>query len=150
MTETVRHDADPQDVAARWHARMTSDRKTSRDEAAFDAWLAADAAHADAYAELCAMNGRLEALGDRAAIRVAVAEAEDAATRARVWARRRRILGPLAGAGLAACAALAFVSLTAVEREAWTTAPGEIRDIAFSDGTEATLGSMKVSGILIC
>ena len=39
------------DTAAAWVARLGSDQRTRADEAAFDAWLTADPAHAAQYAE---------------------------------------------------------------------------------------------------
>ena len=52
---------EPQDAAA-WVARLGSDQRTRADDEAFEAWLAADPAHASAYAEHAELWDGLSAL----------------------------------------------------------------------------------------
>ncbi|WP_407521381.1 FecR family protein [Methylobacterium oryzisoli] len=55
-----RYGEDPIDeAAAGWVARLSSSDATESDRAAFEAWLAADPAHAEAYAEMDAVWRRL-------------------------------------------------------------------------------------------
>ncbi|UHC19829.1 FecR domain-containing protein [Methylobacterium currus] len=60
-------DEDPIDeAAAGWVVRLASSDATAADRAAFDVWLAADPAHAAAYAEMDALWRQLGHLPDRA------------------------------------------------------------------------------------
>ncbi|GJD59898.1 FecR family protein [Methylobacterium frigidaeris] len=60
-------DEDPIDeAAAGWVVRLSSSDATEADRAAFDAWLAADPAHEDAYLEMDALWRQLGHLPDRA------------------------------------------------------------------------------------
>jgi transmembrane sensor len=142
MTRPPPRSDDVEEAAALWYARMTSDLKTPADEAALDAWLAEDAAHAEAYAEFCALDGRFMAIEghpDLAAFRVEAQLLEERGRRSFL----ARFGGGLAVASLAAAAAAAFLYLGTqdIDRAAWVTARGETREITLSDGSEITLGS---------
>ena len=62
---------EPRDAAA-WVARLGSDQRTRADDEAFEAWLAADPAHASAYAEHAELWDGLSALSGDAEARAAL------------------------------------------------------------------------------
>ena len=64
------------DTAAAWVARLGSDQRTRADEAAFDAWLTADPAHAAQYAEHAELWDGLGALTSDPEARAALLGAE--------------------------------------------------------------------------
>lgn len=138
-------DLDPNvhEAAAAWYARMSSDLKTPDDQDAFDRWIASAPENADAYAETCALAGRFDAVADHPALAQLRVETQLLEERA-----RRPLLSRIGavwpGVGLAAAAAVAamlYFNPAPPETGAWTTARGETRDIALSDGTKITLGS---------
>ena len=59
------------DTAAAWVARLGSDQRTRADDEAFEAWLAADPAHASQYAEHTELWDGLRALSGDAEARAA-------------------------------------------------------------------------------
>lgn len=150
-------DDDVAEAAAGWLVRLQGPDATADDWLAFEAWLAADPTHAEAY-------GRLEAfdadISDNAA---ALAEALDA-PRAAPRARPRRDLpirprGRLSrrvwtgvGAAVAASLAIAVVLYERAPPQApatlYAAAPGQTRDVRLTDGTVLRLNagsSVKVS-----
>ncbi|WP_298966930.1 FecR domain-containing protein [uncultured Methylobacterium sp.] len=111
------------EAAAGWVARLSSSDATDRDRAAFDAWLAADPSHAEAYAELDALWHRLGRVPD---------------------ARRRRI--PKAPACLAAAAVLGAVLAHQFGLADWLrsdlwSGTGDIRHATLEDGSRVDLNT---------
>lgn len=140
---TSKAKSDAREAAAMWWARMSSDVKTSADQEAFDAWLAASPDHATAYAETCALAGRFDALGEQPEIAELRRETQLFEER-----QRRPLLartGPVwAAASIAAVliiATLLHSGFNPTETQKWVTARGESRNITLSDGSKVMLGS---------
>lgn len=143
MTRPSRRPSDLHGDAAHWYARMSSDVKTPADQAAFDAWVAAAPQHADAYAEACALAGRLDTLANHPDVATLRAEAQLFEERQRRPLVTRLHGGWATTAALAAAAAAAFFyfNSTPLETAALRTARGETRAIVLSDGSHVVLGS---------
>lgn len=143
MTRPEPHSDNIEEAAALWFARMSSELKTPEDQGAFDAWLAESPDHVDAYAEMCELDTSFDVLErkpDLAAYRVEAQLIEEQGRRpllARLGLPALATLSAIA----AAAAGFMYLSAASVERNEWSTARGEIREITLSDGTEAVLGS---------
>lgn len=132
------------DAAAQWFARLQDEAATGDDWLAFEAWLAADPAHAAAYERLEHVWVDLDGLGDQVAARLDAPvslDAHRAAKVARTGLSRRSWLA--AGAGLAASIAVgvgvANWPQTAVET--YVTAPAETRQLTLADGSKVWLNA---------
>jgi transmembrane sensor len=130
-------------AAAQWFARLNDDGADETDWQAFEAWLSADAAHADAYARLERIWVELddmapqaiEALGGGPAAPVLFASRRKAPPR-RTWL--------YAGAGLAAGLAVAVVGVAnwpQAPAEAYAAASGQTRQVALADGSKVWLNA---------
>ncbi|MBS7813625.1 FecR family protein [Roseococcus pinisoli] len=110
--------------AARWVARMTSSDATAEDREALRRWLAADPAHATAYAEFRALWGDLAPVSQA------------------VRTRRRRVLATGAGLGILVLGTglLSGNRLSGPSAD-YSTAVGEIRHATLPDGSELTLNT---------
>lgn len=126
------------DSAAAWVARLGSDQRTRADDEAFEAWLAADPAHAAQYAEHAELWDGLSALGGEAEARAVLLVAE-----VRALPRRRGISrrAAIAGLGTAAAASLALFATPGLDRirGVHRTRRGEQRQVILADGSRLML-----------
>lgn len=128
-------DGDAVEAATAWFVRMRSDPVTARDRRDFEAWLARDSGHADAYARAAALWDELGGMPDPRPRRRGAA------------ARGIRRLAPGLYGSAAACAALAAVALWWSGggydrlRADHATAVGEVRSLALPDGSVVELGT---------
>jgi transmembrane sensor len=143
MTRPHPHAADIEETAALWWARMASELKTPEDEAAFDAWLAESPEHGEAYNELCALDDRFSVLEGQPELAAYRVEAQLIEEKSRRSFLQRHGAGLAATITAAAASALGFVyfNTAAIERQDFSTQRGETREVTFSDGSEAILGS---------
>lgn len=130
------------EAAAQWFARLNDEAADEADWLAFEAWLAADAAHGQAYAHLERIwvdldhmaPEAIEALGGPAApIPLAPRRA---ARRPRTWL--------YAGAGLAAGLAVAVVGVAnwpQTPTQSYAAAAGQTRQVALADGSKVWLNA---------
>jgi transmembrane sensor len=133
---------DVHEAAALWYARMSSDVKTPADQMAFETWLSTAPEHAEAYAEVCMLAGRFDAVASRpelAALRAEVSLYEERQRRPLIARVSRAWI--VSGLAAAAAAALFYVSVAPLETGEWATARGETLQIHLSDGSDVILGS---------
>jgi len=123
--------------AAEWVARLDSADLTPDEQAAFDAWIAADIRHLGAYARVEAGLVRLARLRAVGADTLR-AKAPNATP---IWSRRRIVLTGSAAASLAAAGLIGAVVLKQNPQTAFTTGIGETRVIPLSDGSVVTLNT---------
>jgi transmembrane sensor len=149
-------------VAHEWRARMDDGGLNRQEKAEFDAWIAGDAEHAEAYAESELL---WHALGHVSYDALGEAAPRNAGT---AWAGRvrqawyGRPLKPIAG--LAAMAAAVAVFLTSAlllqlpggepaspwsDAAAYVTRPGNVKEITLADGSRVTLGAKSQIDVLI-
>lgn len=130
--------AEPQDAAA-WVARLGSDQRTRADDEAFEAWLAADPAHASQYAEHAELWDGLQALSGDAEARAALLGGEVMALPPPKPAISRR--AALTGFGTAAAASLAVFATPGIDRlrGVHRTRRGEQRQVLLADGSRLML-----------
>ncbi|WP_018268088.1 FecR family protein [Methylosinus sp. LW4] len=120
---------DPHDIAVDWILRQKEGPLTRKEQAALDAWLAADAAHVAAFREAEGLSAEFSKLNVRAPAKQPLAK------------RRKR---PFSAA--AACAAaLAFIffrgDLSTFFRSDYSTGAGETRRVTLADGSRVELGA---------
>jgi transmembrane sensor len=113
--------------AAAWLARLRSEQHTAEDERAFQAWLAADPAHAAAFD---AMNAIWEAAGP---VR---RDLRGTRPQPRRISRRAVFGGVAATAGLGGAA---FLTIEAAQADVYRTEIGEQRHVLLRDGSELFL-----------
>ncbi len=135
MTRRSDTATEPRDAAG-WVARLGSDQRTRADDEAFEAWLAADPAHAAQYAEHAELWDGLRTLSADAEAREALGADTLAPARAPV---SRRIA--IAGFGTAAAATLAVAAMPAIDqlRGVYRTRKGDQRQILLDDGSRVML-----------
>ncbi|BAL96385.1 FecR domain-containing protein [Rubrivivax gelatinosus] len=136
MTEAADSRLDPvQRAALEWQVSFWSGQAGEAEQRAFDAWLAADPRHREAWARVQRVGGRLHALqGDAAAAALRAAGAP---------AGRRRVLRGLlllVGAGGTA-AVVRRTPQWQLAAAAESTAPGERRELTLADGSRLTLNT---------
>lgn len=130
MTDSARLSTfNSRDEALAWFVRMNSGDATAADEAAFQAWLAADAAHRREYEKLGGLWSELDALPDP--------RPAGGRSQRRGISRRRALLAGGAIAGLAAAVPLSGVT-TALAAD-FRTGTGERKTVTASDGTRIDL-----------
>jgi transmembrane sensor len=112
------------EAAIDWWLKQTGGRLTKKEQSAFEAWLAEDEAHRDAYS-------RLAALGDFMTSRWPGAGPQRKSRR-----RRRRLA---AAASAAALALLFYDDISMRFRADLITGPGEMRQTTLSDGSRIEL-----------
>lgn len=133
------------EAAAQWFARLQDDDAGEDDWQAFEAWLAADASHGEAYAKLERIWVDLDAMAPQALAALGQAAepgAQPIPFRPRPQSTRRPVL--YAGLGLAAGLAVAVVGLAN-----WRQAPtniydapaGQTRQVALADGSRVWLNA---------
>ena len=133
------------DEAATWFVRLQDEAAGGGDWLAFEAWLSADPAHADAYDRVERLWVALDDDGaaiDRALGPPAGARRPTGARRPPVRTARRRWLA----AALAASVSVAVVAVgdwrsAPPPAVAYRTAAGEVRKIDLADGTHVTLNA---------
>lgn len=143
---------DPVAAAARWYARTHADLPAGDEAARLDAWIRADAAHADAWEQVSDLDAALGQVSADPAIAALRAEALGAAP-----GRWRPMLGWAAAAALVAgVGTLTFIGLddTGVRRDApaspamrYATTTGEIRAVTLPDGSTMTLDARSAARV---
>jgi transmembrane sensor len=136
MTETLHEKVDAiGDAAADWVVRLNRPTTGEADWLAFDAWLDASHAHAEAYDRAMGLWSEMEASAPRilAALQDAPAAARPASNRG--W----MIAGGLAAAALAV-AVVPWADITA-PTTVYQTAHGERRVVTLQDGTRIDLNA---------
>jgi len=129
------------EAAAGWLARLMAPDCSERDREAFEAWCAADAAHADAFAATAQVHADARALGGDGWVRAATRSAWRASA-----ARGRSRIGAWPARFAAAAALLLVVGGTAwfarterPQQARYATAVGEQRHLELADGTQLQL-----------
>lgn len=136
MTSRRTETAEPQD-AAWWVARLGSDQRTRADEEAFEAWLAADPAHATQYAEHAELWAGVAALrADDEARAILLGETPPAPRRPVL--SRRAAMGVVGTAIAASIAVFATPQLQEL-RGVYRTKVGEQRQLILDDGSRLML-----------
>jgi transmembrane sensor len=144
-SDDVQADVRAAEEAARWFARLQGEAATGDDWLAFERWLSASPAHAQAYEQLERLWVDLDYapvardLGGRPLL---AARRRSSARRARLEPRRAAWLG--AGAAVAASLVVAVaVGLRAPPPvvQTFRTAAGETRDLRLADGTRIRLNA---------
>jgi transmembrane sensor len=122
--------ASPRDAAIDWWLRGANRPLTAAEQAEFEAWLASDAAHRAAFADIADMCGHLSAIGP--ARRVG----------------RGRLAGAAAALIAASVAAFAlFEDLSLYLRSDVRTGAGETRRITLEDGSNVELDARSAIAI---
>ncbi|HEX7885244.1 MAG TPA: FecR domain-containing protein [Phenylobacterium sp.] len=126
--------------AAAWLARLQRAGVTERDGLDFDAWLAADPAHATAYRRTLALWHEFEVTADDVLEDLALRSRRDALRPAHT---RRGWLMAAGGSALAAGLAVAFVPglLSQPPAQTYATGRGERRKITLADGSVVDLNA---------
>lgn len=161
MSDLVGNDMTAQDAAFDWLAELNSGESLSAErEAAFKVWMAADPAHAAAFAQAQGLWGDLdwaESLNEAAFAGTGAADTQTLTTPASSRRRRqpetrprRRVRIATVAAALAASVAAVVVTgpvayrlvtqAVQVQTVEAATGSGEIRQIALADGSRITLG----------
>lgn len=128
-----------------WVVRLGSGDARPEDRAAFEAWLARDAAHAQAYAETQAIWGAFSEMG----------HLRDAARPAPTPARLTGWRGVAMGAAAAAAAVLALVFVVDPSlfdrgpEHTYATKTAEVRDVTLADGSLVTLGAQSAIEVVL-
>jgi transmembrane sensor len=122
--------------AADWVARRDLGTLSAVEEAAFQAWLSADARHLGAYGRAEAVLGRLERLNATALDSASLEGAEQPK-----WNRRRLVLTGGVAASIAAALGIAQYLRKAIPDQAYSTAMGEVRKVVLADRSVVTLNT---------
>jgi len=134
----MRHSSEQiSEQAADWVARLDSGDLTPDEQAAFNAWLAADIRHLGAYARVEAGLVRLARLRAVGADTLRAKPPSVAPT----WTRRRMVLTGTTAACLAASGLLGAIVLKGNPQQAFTTGLGETRMVPLPDGSVVTLNT---------
>lgn len=135
---TTSHDIERQ--AAEWVAKRSMGALTSKDEAAFDAWLAADTRALGAYCRLEGTLSRLERVGGAIVGRTDGLSEKTSNPEPGSFLSRRRIM---AASGLAA--SIAALGAGAIwwngQSKSYASQGGQVREISLSDGSVVTLNT---------
>lgn len=129
------HDPATLDLAIAWHVRLSSDRATGTDWEAFSAWMEADPANGDAYDEVALSDDLLTQAIEGQPVPPQILPSND--NEPLSWFRRRGMLTAAASVALVlAVSPLVFGGRTLSPVE---TRPGEVKELALGDGTQAIL-----------
>jgi len=120
----------PHDAAIDWVVRMKEGALSRKEQAAFDAWLAGDPAHAAAYNDIEQLSADLSGL-------CLPGEAKPA----RVSSRKLHLAAAAAIAATAALIALTFGDLSAFLLSDYDTGTGETRQLILEDGSRVELNA---------
>lgn len=130
---SINHEIDR--LAANWATRRDLGKLSAREQAEFEAWLAADVRHLGAYGRAEAVLSRLERLNS---VALEPAPGDDAQPSG--WTRRRILLTGGAAAGLAAGMGIAVVR-NGVQQETFSTEIGQMREVVLADGSVVSLNT---------
>ncbi len=142
--------------AADWHARVSGDAMSPADWEAFTQWLERGAAEVAAFDDLDALYHVAGLTGVREAPMADVISLAEVRARKRADEpdrappRRKWLVGSLAAAAAAAAALLVLGVRTRspdVRPDSYSTAVGQIRELALSDGTHVHLGPASVLAV---
>lgn len=122
-------------VAAEWAAKRDLGTLSAGEQAAFEAWLAADIRHLGAYGRAEAVLGRLERLSGVAVNPVPGGDAEKTG-----WTRRRTLLAGGVAAGLVASMGITEVD-DGIQQEAFSTGIGQMQEVVLADGSVVSLNT---------
>jgi transmembrane sensor len=133
-------------AAADWLVRLQSTEVSLEETLEWQAWLNASPSNAQAFARMEEMSQALRALALPSAVpaREMARDRYDASVPLKDWtkpAAQRRLLGALAVAASVAAAAVALAFWTTVAPNTYSTAIGEHRTVALSDGSTIALGA---------
>jgi transmembrane sensor len=131
----MRNKADIDREATDWVVRLGSDQRTGADETAFKAWLDADPAHANVFAEQQALWSGVAAMSEEDDAKAFLFRETPPQP---VFTRRRMIIG---GSAAAAAAGIAIVAPQFFGPSRYTTAKGEQRTIDLADGSVIALNT---------
>jgi transmembrane sensor len=120
----------PHDAAIDWVVRMKEGALSRKEQATFEAWLAADAAHAAAYEDIQQLSADLSNL-----------RLPSQARPARISRRKLQLAAATAITATAALVALTFGDLSAFLLSDYDTGTGETRQITLEDGSHVELSA---------
>jgi len=123
--------------AANWATKRNLGEPTPEEEAAFEAWIAADIRHFGAYGRAEAVLARLERIPGSAIRKMCARQV----TIAPVWTRRRVVLAGSVAASAAAAVCIGAVLLQGDLSESFATGIGQVREVVLSDGSIVTLNT---------
>jgi transmembrane sensor len=123
---------DKRDEAIAWHIRLSEPTADGAEWAAFNDWLDADPAHADAYDMVALDDARLSDI-----LNADDGAQNDNEPEIQPWYRRRGLLAVAASALIAVAMTPVFWKNT--DFETIQTRPGETREIALADGSRIML-----------
>lgn len=128
--------------AADWAVKRDLGAMSPEDQAAFQAWLAADIRHLGAYGRAEAVLGRLERVHSGAVEKLRACVPAPAP----VWARRHVVLTGSMAAGLAALGFFGAAFWKATREQVFATSLGQVREVPLADGSLVVLNTnSKVS-----
>lgn len=139
-----------QQQAERWFARLRSEGCSAAEHREFDAWLAADAMHASAYAQTERLWNALGGLSDDVELkraRHAARRAAQASMHRAAGRRRVAIAASFAGALVVAMSSWFLGDHAATKR--YATAHGEQRSIMLADGSRVMLNTDTVLDVTL-
>ena len=120
----------PHDAAIDWVVRMKEGTLSRKEQAAFEAWLAADPAHAAAYEDIEQLSADLSDL-----------RLPGRAKPARVSRRKLQLASAAAIATTTALLALTFGDLSAFLLSDYDTGTGETRQLILEDGSHVEINA---------
>ena len=142
------------EAAAAWLVRLQDEQATGDDWLAFEAWLAADGAHAVAYDRIERLSHELDAAAPEIAALAAEAQAQTAHSgrRPRQGPARRRTVTRRAWMGAGAAAAVGLAAVLVLQPRPysapWLSQPstydapvGQTRTVQLADGTQVRLNA---------
>lgn len=123
--------------AADWAVKRDLGALAPEDQAAFEAWLAADIRHLGAYGRAEAVLGRLERVHSGAveSLRACVPPP------APVWGRRKVVMTGSIAAGLAAAGLFGVKLWPSAGEQVYATGLGQVREVPLADGSLITLNT---------
>lgn len=134
-----------QQQAEHWFARLRSEGRSAAEHRDFDAWLAADAAHASAYAQTERLWNKLGDLSDDVELKRARHAARRAAQNSmRRTARRRHLAIAASFVGVLIVALSFWFMGDHSTTQRYTTAHGEQRSVMLADGSRVMLNTDTV------
>ena len=131
------------EAAAQWFARLQDEAATHEDWLAFEQWLGASPAHAQAYDKLERIWIDLDDVADALPAAPDAPSVVSLAERRAARARPTRRVWLAAGAGLAASLVVGVVTVANWPAQAvvYATSPGETRQLTLADGSRVWLNA---------
>lgn len=128
--------------AAAWAVKRDLQKLSAEEQAAFDAWLAADIRHFGAYGRAEAVLSRLDRVRSESFDTLRVVRPAPAP----LWGRRRVLMTGSMAAGLAAVAITGATLWQGAQAQVYATGLGQVREIPLADGSLVVLNTnSKVS-----